>query len=63
MNFSHEELMVIWTAVSQFVSNSEEAVEQAQEHEPTSPETIRITKELKTARRLQDRLDELHVPK
>lgn len=59
MDFTRDELFVLWTAVTQFTQNTEEVVISAREENDTSPETLKTIQEYETAIQIQDRLDRI----
>ena len=59
MEFSRDELRVLWTAITQFVDNTEEAVDIANDptYRDNSPEANNMREELEIAKGIRERLD------
>jgi hypothetical protein len=57
-SFSHEDLRIIWEAITQYVENTEEPVQDRKEQYPDDPATIAAEKELERAKDIMHRLDE-----
>lgn len=56
--FTHDELVILWEAISQYVDNSEEPILIAREEKPEEPETIRQVEQLDRAKAIRSKLDQ-----
>lgn len=58
MNFSHNELRILWEAISQYCDNSVEPKDIAVEEKPDGHETQKLVEEYETAVGIRSKLDQ-----